>query len=97
MDFWLETSGGRIRKLLSVPKYDFNWQTFYECAEPLSIPKGTKLFASAIYDNSEDNPFNPDPTAEVRFGFPTTDEMMFCFFFYTRDDEQLDVRDPTDP
>ena len=52
---------GRSETLLSVPKYDFNWQHTYELAEPKLLPKGTKLEVIAHFDNSTDNPFNPDP------------------------------------
>jgi hypothetical protein len=87
---------GRREDLLFVPKYDFNWQTFYELEKPLSLPKGTELYALAHYDNSKANPFNPDPSAEVRFGEPTTAEMMYAFYMYTVDDEKLKVKDPGD-
>ena len=59
---------GRSEVVLSVPKYDFNWQTYYEFATPLQAPKGARLEGTAYYDNSAANPANPDPTAEVRWG-----------------------------
>jgi hypothetical protein len=67
---------GRTETLLSVPDYDFNWQSVYRFAEPLRMPKGTKLTWSAQWDNSADNPRNPDPAKEVRWGLQTWDEMM---------------------
>jgi peroxiredoxin len=66
---------GRTETLLSVPDYDFNWQSIYRFAEPLKIPKGTKLTWIGHWDNSADNPRNPDPTKEVRWGLQTWDEM----------------------
>ena len=66
--------------LLDVPNYDFNWQLRYEFVEPKLMPKGTKLRGVAYYDNSEDNLANPDPTATVRYGDQTWDEMMHGFF-----------------
>jgi len=66
------------QRLLHVPKYDFNWQTTYETGE-LHFPEGTRLEASAWFDNSPNNPWNPDPKAEVTFGDQTTDEMMVMF------------------
>lgn len=66
---------GKKDTLLSVPDYDFNWQSAYRFAEPLKIPKGTKLIWSARWDNSADNPRNPDPKKEVIWGFQTWDEM----------------------
>ncbi|MBI1901041.1 MAG: redoxin domain-containing protein [Planctomycetia bacterium] len=66
---------GRTETLLSVPDYDFNWQSVYRFAEPLRVPKGTKLAWISTWDNSPDNPRNPDATKEVRWGFQTWDEM----------------------
>jgi peroxiredoxin/mono/diheme cytochrome c family protein len=66
---------GRSETLLSVPDYDFNWQSVYRFAEPLRIPKGTKLTWIGRWDNSADNPRNPDPAKEVRWGLQTWDEM----------------------
>ncbi len=75
---------GTEEVLLEVPKYDFNWQTSYDYPEDAAkkIPAGTEVVFTATWDNSENNPFNPDPTKEVRFGEPTTDEMMFGFLTY---------------
>jgi len=67
---------GRDEILLSVPSYDFNWQNSYTPAKPLLLPKGTTLECVAHYDNSKDNPANPDPTKEVRWGDQTWEEMM---------------------
>jgi peroxiredoxin len=66
---------GRTETLLSVPDYDFNWQSVYRFAEPLAIPKGTKLTWICTWDNSADNPRNPDPTKEIHWGLQTWDEM----------------------
>jgi peroxiredoxin len=66
---------GRTETLLSVPDYDFNWQSVYRFAEPLAIPKGTKLTWTCTWDNSADNPRNPDPSKEIRWGLQTWDEM----------------------
>lgn len=66
---------GKTETLLSVPDYDFNWQSVYRFAEPLKIPKGTKLTWTGHWDNSADNPRNPDPTKEVTWGLQTWDEM----------------------
>jgi hypothetical protein len=60
---------------LFVPDYDFNWQSVYRFREPLDVPKGTRLTWSSAWDNSADNPRNPDPTQEVRWGEQTWDEM----------------------
>jgi peroxiredoxin len=66
---------GKTQTLLSIPDYDFNWQSIYRFAEPLRIPKGSKLTWIGHWDNSADNPRNPDPTKEVRWGLQTWDEM----------------------
>ena len=74
---------GRSEILLRVPKYDFGWQTDYWLAQPLSVPKGTKIRVSAHFDNSPANRANPDPKATVRWGDQTWEEMMIGFFTYT--------------
>jgi peroxiredoxin len=64
---------------LSVPAYDFGWQTYYVLAEPMELPKGTKVDCLAHFDNSESNPYNPDPTKMVRWGEQTFEEMMIGY------------------
>jgi hypothetical protein len=76
---------GRSEVLLSVPKYDFNWQTDYVFAEPMKLPKGAKIRAVAHYNNSVTNKANPDPSSEVRWGDQTWEEMMFTAFVYSID------------
>jgi hypothetical protein len=71
---------GRREVLLDVPRYDFNWQLRYELAEPRLLPQGTRLVCTAYYDNSRNNPNNPDPTEEVGWGERTVDEMLIGFF-----------------
>jgi hypothetical protein len=76
---------GRSEILLSVPKYDFNWQTDYIFAEPVKLPKGTRIRAVAHYDNSAGNKSNPDPNADVKWGDQTWEEMMFTALVYSID------------
>jgi hypothetical protein len=76
---------GRSEVILSVPKYDFNWQTDYVFAEPLKLPKGTRIHAVAHYDNSAANKSNPDPTVDVAWGDQTWEEMMFTGIVYSID------------
>jgi hypothetical protein len=71
---------GTTETLLSVPKYDFNWQITYQLAKPKVLPKGTQLEVIAHYDNSANNKFNPDPSKDVRWGDQTWEEMMIGFF-----------------
>ena len=80
---------GRSEILLSVPRYNFNWQVYYYPVKPLAAPKGTRIEAVAHYDNSAKNPRNPDPAKEVRFGEQTWDEMMNAFFDFTVDNQKL--------
>ena len=76
---------GRSEVILAVPKYDFNWQTDYVFAEPIKLPKGTKIRAVAHYDNSTANKSNPDPKVNVKWGDQTWEEMMFTAFVYSLD------------
>ena len=71
---------GTSETLLSVPKWDFNWQITYMLATPKVLPKGTQLEVIAHYDNSANNKFNPDPSKDVRWGDQTWEEMMIGFF-----------------
>jgi hypothetical protein len=82
---------GRSEILLSVPKYDFNWQLTYVLEKPVALPKGTRLDCVAHFDNSTRNKFNPDPTKEVRWGDQTWEEMMIGWFSFTRDAEQRET------
>ena len=70
---------GETKTILRVPNYRFDWQVGYELAEPLDLPKGTRLATVGRYDNSAANRFNPDPTARVLFGLQSNDEMHVTF------------------
>lgn len=76
----VEYPDGRSEVLLDVPNFDFNWQLWYDLVEPKLIPRGSTIRTTAHYDNSEQNAFNPDPNAEVRFGDQTWEEMMFGWY-----------------
>ncbi len=78
--FDVEYPDGRREIILDVPRYDFNWQLRYDFAEPKFLPKGARLLCTAHYDNSDANPWNPDPTATVRFGLQTWEEMMVGYY-----------------
>lgn len=77
-DFLIEAiyPDGRKETLLSIPRYDFNWQSVYRCAQPLPMPKGTRIHCVAHFDNSAKNPNNPDPSKRVTWGDQTWEEMM---------------------
>lgn len=70
---------GRMEALLYVPHYQFEWQTVYRLAKPLKLPIGTKLDVVAHFDNSTNNPHNPNPDQEVYFGEQSDDEMLIGF------------------
>ncbi len=74
---------GRDQVILSVPKYDFNWQLAYEPKMSMPLPKGTRIDCVAHFDNSPNNKYNPDPTKEVKWGDQTWEEMMIGWFTYT--------------
>ena len=71
---------GTKETLLNVPRYDFNWQTSFVLAEPKKLPEGTTMHCTAHFDNSENNPANPDSSKPVRWGDQTWEEMMIGWF-----------------
>jgi hypothetical protein len=71
---------GRPEPLLRVSHYDFHWQLPYRLAKPILLKKGTKLSVTAWWDNSANNPLNPDPSAEVTWGEQSAQEMLVGFF-----------------
>ncbi len=71
---------GKSEVILEVPRYDFNWQMEYVLARPIDVPAGTRLKVTGWYDNSKENPANPNPNKAVRFGEQTWDEMMIGYF-----------------
>jgi hypothetical protein len=71
---------GEKEILLRVPRYDFNWQMRYEPAVKKLLPAGTRIEATGVFDNSPNNPYNPDPKSEVRWGDQSWEEMMVGFF-----------------
>jgi hypothetical protein len=85
---------GTSKVLLSVPRYDFAWQLTYFFKEPVAAPRGSRLEVVAHHDNSIKNKFNPDPTATVRWGDQTWDEMMIGYLDYTLDKQDLRQAQP---
>ena len=81
--FELKRPDGSTQTLLSVPQYDFNWQNSYRLTEPITVPKGSTLHCVAHFDNSKDNPANPDPKKDVRWGDQTWEEMMIGWITYS--------------
>jgi hypothetical protein len=89
-DLWLYTPDGKKKLLISLPKYDFNWQRDYNFAEPIKVPAGSKLVAHWTYDNSKQNPANPDPTRKVTWGEQSWEEMFYTAIRYRWLDETSD-------
>lgn len=80
---------GQTETVLSVPHYNFNWQLTYYLEKPIHLTKGTKVEVTGWYDNSANNPFNPDPSKEVHWGEQTWEEMMMGYFNVAVDASQL--------
>ena len=85
--YTLQYPDGTEEILLDVPKYDYNWQTAYRFKEPKLVPKGTKVSFTGVWDNSADNPWNPDPSQTITWGEATHEEMLFGFLTYTNPEE----------
>ena len=82
-EYVLELPDGTKKNILSVPTYDFNWQTYYMFTEPLQVPKGSRLLSSAWYDNSAANKSNPDPKIDVKWGDQTWEEMQYTGLLFS--------------
>ncbi len=80
--YTLEYPDGNREELLWIPNYDFNWQHLYQFKEPKFLPAGSKMIATWIFDNSADNPDNPDPTVDVPYGAETYNEMANARIYY---------------
>ncbi len=79
----LELPDGTSKVILDVPRYDFNWQTYYMFATPLQIPRGAKFVSTAWYDNSAKNPANPNPNIDVLWGDQTWEEMQYTGLIFS--------------
>jgi hypothetical protein len=76
-EYSLKLPDGSTKPILSVPRYDFNWQTYYMFRVPLEVPKGARIVSTAWYDNSPANRNNPDPSVDVKWGDQTWEEMQY--------------------
>lgn len=83
---------GETQTLLRVPKYDFNWQLAYKPEAEIVLPAGSRIECTAHFDNSVNNPANPNPKAEVRFGEQSWEEMMIGFLDIAISDITMDNR-----
>ena len=82
-EYRMVLADGAEKTILSVPNYDFNWQTYYMFKEPLQVPKGAKIISYAWYDNSAKNKSNPDPKVDVKWGEQTWEEMQYTGILFT--------------
>jgi mono/diheme cytochrome c family protein len=80
----LITPSGESKTIFKA-KWDFNWQLGFDLAEPVPIPKGTRIVGIAHYDNSAGNKYNPDPTKLILWGPQNWDEMQNCFMGFLVD------------
>jgi hypothetical protein len=94
MTYTLTYPDGREETILSVPKYQFEWQFQYEFEEPLKIPAGTVMRVVSHYDNSTKNRMNPAPDKEVIWGEQSWEEMNGPFHDYSVDKDVLTVSRP---
>ncbi len=94
MTFVVTYPDGREEIILSVPRYDFNWQLQYEFTEPLKVPAGSTIKAVTHYDNSIRNRYNPAPDKEVYWSEQSWDEMFLPFLELTVDKNDLLRKQP---
>ena len=80
---------GTREMLISLPRYDFNWQRTYAFSEPVKVPAGAKIIATYWYDNSVRNPANPDPKQTIVWGPQSWEEMHYTSLYYQWDDETV--------
>ena len=81
---------GTVRPMIKIDDWDFNWQGFYTFAEPVKLPAFSTVWLTANYDNSANNPRNPNnPLKAVRWGEGTDDEMALAFIGVVFDNESL--------
>ncbi len=79
---------GRVQPMLWITDWDFDWQGQYQYVAPVRLPKGTILRLTAYYDNSAENPRNPNsPPIRVRYGAGSKDEMLGCHLQVIADGE----------
>ena len=89
MNYEVQYPDGSKEMLFSAADYNFNWQRFYYLKEPKLLPEGATLFVNAVFDNSAQNEFNPDPEKTIYFGEQTFDEMMIGYMSVTFEEEEF--------
>ncbi len=86
-DLSIRYPDGKEKMLIAVPHYQFGWQRHYTFAEPIAVPAGSRLIAHYAYDNSKQNPANPDPSKTIIWGPQSWEEMFFTRLRYRWVDE----------
>jgi hypothetical protein len=90
MKVWARMKDESIKPLIRIDDWDFNWQGFYWFRTPVALPVASWIELTAAWDNSEQNPRNPNkPPRDVYWGERTVDEMGHAAILYTLDDEKL--------
>ena len=79
-EYELEYADGKREKLFQMDQWSLAWQLNYILAEPKKLAPGMKVHIKASWDNSPNNPNNPDPKATVKWGDQSWEEMMIGFF-----------------
>jgi mono/diheme cytochrome c family protein len=82
MRFHAHYPDGQVEELMNIPNYNYNWQMEYKLEEPKLVPAGTRIVVTGAFDNSEQNPANPDPSIAVGWGDQSWDEMFFGQVYY---------------
>jgi hypothetical protein len=81
---WFETTDGDSVPMIDIPDWNFHWQMFYQFQYVQKVPEGARIHGEAFYDNTTNNPYNPNnPPITVKQGPYTTDEMLMTFMAYT--------------
>jgi len=83
---------GSTKLIADVPRYDWNWQSNYELADPIQVPKGTKYHIHAFWDNTTNNPEAVDPSKAVTYGPWTENEMLTTWSHVVLTDEKLGLK-----
>lgn len=95
MRFEAHYPDGTVEELINIANYNYNWQMEYQMKEPRLVPAGTRIVAIGAFDNSEQNPANPDPSREVPWGDQSWDEMFFGQVYYKYKDQSRYHQDET--
>ena len=78
-EYKFKPAGGTEQMILRVPNYNFNWQLTYRLETPIRVKPGDMMEIAGYFDNSPNNPHNPDPKVEVRWGEQSWEEMVVGF------------------